>query len=283
MATQELTPDVQDPSPEDIELQLLLEAIFQRYGYDFRSYSRASLRRRVEQHLLIARYKHIGELIHALLHSGEAFAALLSFLTINVTEMFRDPDFYRAFREKIVPVLKTHPFIKIWHAGCATGEEIYSMAILLEEEGLYDRCQIYATDIDKEVLEKARKGIFSVADLRKYTENYIKAGGKGSLSDYYTAKYDNVIMEPRLKKNVIFADHDLATDQVFGEMQVIFCRNVIIYFNRELQNRVFQLFYDSLDIGGTLCLGSKESLRFASCADQFDVIDKAQRIYRKRM
>ncbi|HEX4870129.1 MAG TPA: protein-glutamate O-methyltransferase CheR [Moraxellaceae bacterium] len=283
MATKELTADALDPSPEDIELQLLLEAIFQRYGYDFRSYSRASLRRRVEQHLLIARYKHIGELIHAILHSGEAFGALLSFLTINVTEMFRDPDFYQAFREKIVPVLRTHPFIKIWHAGCATGEEIYSMAILLEEEGLYDRCQIYATDIDKEVLEKARKGIFSVADLRKYTENYLRAGGRASLSDYYTAKYDNVIMEPRLKKNVIFADHDLATDQVFGEMQVIFCRNVIIYFNRELQNRVFQLFHDSLDIGGTLCLGSKESLRFASCADQFDVIDKAQRIYRKRM
>lgn len=283
MATPVVNPDLQDPSPEDIELQLLLEAIFQRYGYDFRSYSVASLRRRVDQHLLIARYKHMGELIHAILHSGEAFGALLSFLTINVTEMFRDPDFYQAFREKIVPVLRTHPFIKIWHAGCATGEEIYSMAILLEEEGLYDRCQIYATDIDKEVLEKARKGIFSVADLRKYTENYQKAGGRRSLSDYYTAKYDNVIMEPRLKKNVIFADHDLATDQVFGEMQVIFCRNVMIYFNRELQNRVFQLFHDSLDIGGTLCLGNKESLRFATCAEQFDVIDKAQRIYRKRV
>lgn len=283
MATPVLTPDLPDPRPEDIELQLLLEAIFQRYGYDFRSYSRASLQRRVDQHLIIARYKHIGELIHAILHSGEAFGALLSFLTINVTEMFRDPEFYQAFREKVVPILRTHPFIKIWHAGCATGEEIYSMAILLEEEGLYDRCQIYATDIDKEVLEKARKGIFSVADLRKYTENYQKAGGKAALSDYYTAKYDNVLMEPRLKKNVIFADHDLATDQVFGEMQVILCRNVIIYFNRELQSRVFQLFHDSLDIGGTLCLGNKESLRFSSCADQFDVIDKAQRIYRKRL
>lgn len=283
MATSVVTPDLPDPRPEDIELQLLLEAIFQRYGYDFRLYSRASLQRRVDQHLIIARYKHIGELIHAILHRGEAFGALLSCLTINVTEMFRDPEFYLAFREKVVPVLRTHPFIKIWHAGCATGEEIYSMAILLEEEGLYDRCQIYATDIDKEVLEKARKGIFSVADLRKYTENYQKAGGKAALSDYYTAKYDNVLMEPRLKKNVIFADHDLATDQVFGEMQVILCRNVIIYFNRELQNRVFQLFHDSLDIGGTLCLGNKESLRFASCAEQFDVIDKAQRIYRKRV
>jgi chemotaxis protein methyltransferase CheR len=278
-----MNPEALDPQPEEIELQLLLEAIYQRYGYDFRAYSRASLQRRVQQHLLMARYAHAGDLIHAILHRGEAFGALLSDLTINVTEMFRDPDFYRAFREKVVPVLRTHPFLKIWHAGCATGEEIYSMAILLEEEGLYERCQIYATDIDKEVLEKARRGIFPVAELRKYTENYQRAGGKGSLSDYYTAKYDNVIMDPRLKKNVIFADHDLATDQVFGEMQVIFCRNVMIYFNRELQDRVFQLFHDSLDIGGTLCLGNKESLRCASCADQFDEIDKAQRIYRKRV
>lgn len=272
-----------EESPEEIELQLLLEAIYQRYGYDFRSYSRASLRRRVQQHLLLAQYDNIGVLLHDVLHRGEAFAALLSNLTINVTEMFRDPDFYRAFREQVVPVLKTHPFLKIWHAGCATGEEIYSMAILLEEEGLYERCQIYATDIDKEVLEKARKGIFQMADLRKYTDNYQRAGGKASLADYYTAKYDNVIMDPRLKKNVIFADHDLATDRVFGEMQVILCRNVIIYFNRELQNRVFRLFYDSLDIGGTLCLGTKESMRFADCADQFDVIDRHQRIYRKRV
>lgn len=278
-----MTQDAQEPGPDDIELQLLLEAIFQRYGYDFRSYSKASLRRRVDQHLLLARYDHIGTLIHDILHKGEAFSALLSCLTINVTEMFRDPDFYKAFREKVVPVLKTHPFLKIWHAGCATGEEIYSMAILLEEEGLYERSQIYATDIDKEVLEKARRGIFPVAELRKYTDNYQRAGGRGSLSDYYTAKYDNVIMDPRLKKNIIFADHDLATDQVFGEMQVIFCRNVLIYFNRELQNRVFQLFYDSLDMGGNLCLGNKESLRFAGCADQFDVVDKAQRIYRKNL
>lgn len=275
--------DVQELAPDEIELQLLLEAIYLRYGYDFRSYSRASLRRRVDQHLVLGRYESVGALIHAILHEGEAFSALLSGLTINVTEMFRDPDFYRVFREKVVPVLRTHPFLKIWHAGCATGEEIYSMAILLEEEGLYERSQIYATDIDKEVLEKARRGIFTVAELRKYTDNYQRAGGKASLSDYYTAKYDNVIMDPRLKKNVIFADHDLATDQVFGEMQVVLCRNVLIYFNRELQNRVFQLFHDSLDIGGTLCLGTKESLRFASCADRFDVVDKAQRIYRKRM
>lgn len=272
-----------DLDVEDIEVQLLLEAIYLKYGYDFRSYSQASLRRRVEHHLMMRNYPHISALIHEILHDGNAFSNLLSGLTINVTEMFRDPDFYRAFREKVVPVLKTYPFIKIWHAGCATGEEIYSMAILLSEEGLYERSQIYATDIDREVLEKARRGIFPLTELRKYTDNYQRAGGKGSLADYYTAKYDNVIMDPRLKKNLIFADHDLATDQVFGEMQVIFCRNVLIYFNRTLQNRVLQLFYDSLDLGGTLCLGSKESLRFAECAPAFDVVDADQRIYRRRV
>ncbi len=274
---------VSEPGIEEIEIQLLLEAIYLKYGYDFRAYSKASLTRRVEHHVMMRSYPHVSALIHAILHDGNAFSALLSGLTINVTEMFRDPDFYRAFREKVVPVLKTYPFIKIWHAGCATGEEIYSMAILLMEEGLYERSQIYATDIDREVLEKARKGIFPLSELRKYTDNYQRAGGKGSLADYYTAKYDNVIMDPRLKKNLIFADHDLATDQVFGEMQVIFCRNVLIYFNRTLQNRVLQLFYDSLDLGGTLCLGSKESLRFAECASAFDVVDADQRIYRKRV
>lgn len=273
----------EEPGPEDIELELLLEAIYRRYGYDFRSYSRASLRRRVKQHLLVGRYDSICAVMHDILHSGEAFSALLSNLTINVTEMFRDPDFYLAFRESVVPVLKTHPFLKVWHAGCATGEEIYSMAILLKEEGLYDRCQIYATDIDKDVLEKARKGIFPVSELKRYSDNYRRSGGKKELGDYCTEKYDNVIMDPALKKNVIFADHDLATDQVFGEMQVILCRNVIIYFNRDLQKRVFRLFHDSLDIGGFLCLGSKESLRFSGCSDSFDAIEERQRIFRKRM
>ncbi|MCC6200527.1 MAG: protein-glutamate O-methyltransferase CheR [Moraxellaceae bacterium] len=273
----------QENEPQEIELQLLLEAIYRRYGYDFRSYSVASVRRRVQQHLIVARYDNICALMHDILHNGEAFSALLSNLTINVTEMFRDPDFYQAFREKVVPVLRTHPFLKVWHAGCATGEEIYSMAILLKEEGLYDRCQIYATDIDKEVLEKARRGIFPASELRRFTENYERSGGKKKLSDYYTEKYDNIIMDPALKKNVIFADHDLATDQVFGEMQVVLCRNVLIYFNKELQKRVFRLFKDSLDIAGYLCLGSKESLRFSGCADAFDIIEEKQRIYKKRM
>lgn len=268
---------------EDIEYRLLLEAVYLAYGYDFRSYSPASLKRRVAHHLVMNKLPDISRLQGLILRDRVAFSRLLNDLTINVTEMFRDPDFYRSFREKVVPMLHTHPFIKIWHAGCATGEEIYSMAILLKEEGLYDRAHIYATDIDKNVLEKARKGIFPVASLKKYAENYVRAGGKGDFADYYTERYDNVIMDPSLKKNLIFADHDLATDQVFGEMQVVLCRNVLIYFNKGLQDRVFKLFYDSLDIGGVLCLGSKESLRFASCADCFDALDNNQRIYRKRL
>lgn len=267
----------------DIEFSLLLEGIFKRYGYDFRSYSQASLKRRIEQHMMIYGYAHISALLHDILTKPDAFTALLSDMTINVTEMFRDPSFYISFRENVIPALKTYPFIKIWHAGCATGEEIYSMAILLKEEGLYERTQIYATDIDKEALEKAKKGIYSALDSKKYSENYDRALGLSDLSAYYTEKYDHIIMDPALKKNVIFADHDLATDQVFGEMQVILCRNVIIYFNRDLQKRVFNLFNASLDMGGFLCLGSKESLRFSECADSFDFVDKEQRIYRRKL
>lgn len=272
----------QTDRPEDIEYKLLLEAIYLAYGYDFRSYSQASLRRRISHHLMMQHVDNISELQGSILRDRIAFSRLLNDLTINVTEMFRDPEFYRAFREKVVPVLKTHPFLKIWHAGCATGEEIYSMAILLQEEGLYDRSHIYATDIDKNVLEKAKKGIFAASSLKKYTQNYQKAGGKADFSDYYTARYDNVIMDAGLKRNVVFADHDLATDQVFGEMQVILCRNVVIYFNKSLQERVFRLFYDSLDMGGALCLGSKESLRFANCEGAFETIDANNKIYRKR-
>lgn len=274
--------DIAGLTSEDIEVSLLLEAVYLKYGYDFRSYTKASLHRRIVHHMRSNNYEHIAELQHAILYDGNCFASLLADLTINVTEMFRDPDFYQSFRNRVVPQLRTHPFFKIWHAGCASGEEIYSMAILLKEEGLYDRAQIYATDIDLKVLDKARKGIFSGGFIKKYADNYNKAGGKGDLADYYTAKYDNVMMDSALKKNIIFADHDLATDQVFGEMQVVICRNVLIYFNRALQNRVIQLFHDSLDIGGVLCLGTKESLRFASCADQFDVMDQTFRIYRRK-
>lgn len=271
-----------DVGLEDLEIELLLEAIYRRYGYDFRGYSKASLRRRVLHRLEFSRQPNVASMIEKVLHDRQFFATLLNDLTVNVTEMYRDPAFYRVFREKIVPQLKTFPFIKIWHAGCSTGEEIYSMAILLKEEGLYERTMIYATDIDKGVLARARKAIYPIDAIAQYSRNYQQAGGTASLSDYYTARYDSVIMNQSLKRNIVFADHDLVTDRVFGEMHVILCRNVLIYFDSHLQQRVFQLFRDSLDLGGILCLGSKESLRFSGCEDDFDVIDANLKIFRRQ-
>lgn len=267
---------------EDIEIRLLLEAIYQLYGYDFRSYSPASMRRRIMHRLTMSGFSTVLEMTDRVLRDRQFFVILLNDLTVNVTEMFRDPEFYKAFREEVVPVLKTFPFIKIWHAGCSTGEEIYSMAILLEEEGLYERAMLYATDIDKNVLAAAKKGIYPIHAFKQYTDNYRRAGGRQSLSDYATARYDSVIMEQRLKRNIVFADHDLATDQVFGEMHVILCRNVLIYFDRPLQQRVFKLFGESLDMGGFLCLGTKESLRFSGNEESFDVVNRPLRIFRKR-
>mgnify|MGYP003700558395 FL=1 len=267
---------------EDIEIRLLLEAIYQLYGYDFRSYSPASMRRRIMHRLTMSGFSTVLEMTDRVLRDRQFFVVLLNDLTVNVTEMFRDPEFYKAFREEVVPVLKTFPFIKIWHAGCSTGEEIYSMAILLEEEGLYERAMLYATDIDKNVLAAAKKGIYPIHAFKQYTDNYRRAGGRQSLSDYATARYDSVIMEQRLKRNIVFADHDLATDQVFGEMHVILCRNVLIYFDRPLQQRVFKLFGESLDMGGFLCLGTKESLRFSGNEESFDVVNRSLRIFRKR-
>lgn len=277
-------PVIQDDqvNMEDVEIRLLLEAIFHIYGYDFRSYSKASIRRRVLHRLNISGLPSIMEMIDRVMKDREFFVTLLNDLTVNVTEMYRDPMFYRRFREEVVPLLKTFPFIKIWHAGCSTGEEIYSMAILLEEEGLYDRAMIYATDIDKNVLATAKKGIYSIASIRQYGENYLQAGGKLSLSDYYTCKYEGVIIDQRLRRNILFADHDLATDQVFGEMNVIVCRNVLIYFDRDLQRRVFQLFRDSLDLGGFLCLGTKESLSFSGLVDEFEPVDAQMKIFRRK-
>ncbi len=267
---------------EDIEIRLLLEAIYQLYGYDFRSYSPASMRRRIMHRLTMSGFSTVLEMTDRVLRDRQFFVTLLNDLTVNVTEMFRDPEFYKAFREEVVPVLKTFPFIKIWHAGCSTGEEIYSMAILLEEEGIYERAMLYATDIDKNVLAAAKKGIYPIHAFKQYTDNYRRAGGRQSLSDYATARYDSVIMEQRLKRNIVFADHDLATDQVFGEMHVILCRNVLIYFDRPLQQRVFKLFGESLDMGGFLCLGTKESLRFSGNEESFDVVNRSLRIFRKR-
>ena len=266
---------------EDLEVRLLLEAIRLKYGYDFRLYSKASIKRRIKRRLENSGLGSISELQHSILYDTVAFEALLLDLSVNVTEMFRDPTFFRALREQVAPALQELPQIKVWHAGCATGEEVYSMAILLKETGLYDKALLYATDVNEVVLAKARDGIYPAEHVREYTANHIQAGGTKSLADYYSARYGSVIMHQALKKNIVFADHNLVTDGVFGEMDVIVCRNVLIYFDRELQDRVFRLFDDSLREGGFLCIGSKETMQFASCTDGFDPVVAREKIYRK--
>ncbi|MBU0730648.1 MAG: protein-glutamate O-methyltransferase CheR [Proteobacteria bacterium] len=267
---------------ENIEIQLLLDAIFQKYGYDFRSYSRAHVKRRILRRLAMTDLETVSDMIKEVLYHPDFFDKLLLDLSINVTEMFRDPSFYMTVRKEIIPVLRTYPFLKIWHAGCSTGEEIYSLAILLQEEGLYGRVQIYATDFNEVVLEKAKEGIYPIDFIKDYTVNYQQAGGTRSFSDYYSAHYDYVIMKKALRERVVFADHNLVTDGVFGEMNMIICRNVLIYFNQELQGNVHKLFLESLCPGGFLCLGSKESLRFSKYYDSFTAVLEKEKIYRKK-
>ena len=269
------------PENEKIEINLLLEAIFQKYGYDFRYYSSAHIRRRIRRRQELAGIKSISALQHRLLNDESFFQTIFNDLSINVTEMFRDPSFYLAVRRKVVPILATYPFIKVWHAGCATGEELYSMTILLKEEGLFKRLQLYGTDFNEIVLQKAREGIVSAKSLKEYTKNYQRGGGKSSFADYYTARYDRALLAPELKEKILFANHNLVTDQVFGEMQMIVCRNVLIYFSRELQNRVIRLFHDSLCRGGILCLGTRESLRLSDLADRFTKLLPEEQIYQK--
>ena len=266
---------------EQIELDLLLEAIFRRYGYDFRQYSQASVRRRIQHHLVKTEFKTISNLMSQILYDEGLFQALFFDMSVTVTEMFRDPWFYLTLREKVIPFLKTFPFINIWQAGCATGEEVYSLAIILTEEGLYNRANIYATDFNDVALEKAKSRIYSLERIKEYTINYQKAGGDESFADYYTAKYNAAIMSKSLNKNLVFAQHNLATDHVFGEMNLIICRNVLIYFDKELQNRAVGLFHESLVRKGVLCLGSKESLKFTRYTDKFNEFNGKEKIYRK--
>ncbi len=266
----------------NIELNLLLDAVYQKYGYDFRDYSKAHVKRRILHRIKIAGYNNISELIPRILYDQKFFHVLLGDLSINVTEMFRDPHFYIAIKQHIIPILKTYPFIKIWHAGCSTGEEVYSMAILFKEEGIYDRTQIYATDFNSKVLKIAKEGIYKQELIEDYSKNYKKAGGSASFSDYFSSKYESAIISRSLKENIVFSDHNLVTDQVFGEMNMIVCRNTMIYFTKKLQNRVVDLFYNSLIPGGILCLGTKESLRFSSQQDNFDEITIKEKIYKKK-
>jgi chemotaxis protein methyltransferase CheR len=269
------------PDLERIEIELLLEGVFRHYGFDFRSYAYASVRRRLWKRIEDEGLGSISELQALVLHDPEAMERLLLDLSISVTAMFRDPGFYREFRTAVVPLLRTYPFIRIWHAGCSTGEEVYSTAIVLEEEGLLDRARIYATDINSVVLQQARAGIFPLTRMQEYTENYIKAGGKRSFSEYYTAKYDGALFSPSLTRNVVFSQHNLVTDRSFAEFNVIFCRNVLIYFDGDLQNRVHSLFYESLAMFGILALGSKESLRGSQYEPCYDRLHPREKLFRK--
>jgi chemotaxis protein methyltransferase CheR len=266
---------------EEIELALLLEGVFRKYGFDFREYASASLRRRVWRRVHAEGLSTISELQARLLHDAACMERLLLDLSINVTAMFRDPSFYNAFRAKVVPQLRTYPFTRIWVAGCSTGEEVYSLAILLREEGLYDRSRIYATDINESVLDRARTGVFPLEKMREYTQNYIKAGGTQAFSEYYLAKYDGAQFQRSLIDNVVFAQHNLVSDRSFNEFNVIVCRNVMIYFDRVLQDHVHELFYESLVTFGVLGLGHKESIRFSPHADSFEELDPAEKLYRK--
>ena len=272
---------IEPPSDIDIELKLLMEAIFLKYSYDFRNYTGASQKRRVRYALEQLGLPNVSALQERVLHDPTVFAQLLQYLTIPVSEMFRDPSYFLTLRQQVVPVLQTYPSVKVWVAGCSTGEEAWSLAILLREEGLLERTQIYATDINPSSLDKARQGIFPMDAVRGYTANYQRAGGKQSFSDYYTAAYDAARFDPSLCANAVFADHSLATDSVFAETQLVSCRNVLIYFNRALQDRALGLFHESLCHRGFLGLGAKESIDFSSFSTRFDTLARAERIYRK--
>jgi chemotaxis protein methyltransferase CheR len=266
---------------ESLELQLLLEGIYRQYGFDFRQYAHASLRRRVWRRVHAERLPTISALLDRVLHDSDAMERLLVDLSINVTAMFRDPTFFLAFREKIVPLLRTYPFTRVWVAGCSTGEEVYSLAITLQEEGLYDRTRIYATDINVGVLERAREGVFPLEKMQEYTENYIRAGGTRAFSEYYLAKYEGALFDRRLTENVVWAPHNLGQDSSFNTFHVILCRNVMIYFDRALQHRVHQLFFESLERLGVLALGHKESIRFSGFEEQYEELDPAEKLYRR--
>ncbi len=279
--------DAQVGAPEgasrdfEIERQLLVDAIYLKYHYDFRAYAGASMKRR-----LLAAMTHFGcttlsRLQDRVMHEPKLFPRLLDFLTVQVSEMFRDPGYFLAMRESVVPLLRTYPSLKVWIAGCSAGEEAYSFAVLLREEGLLDRTLIYATDINPQALKLAEAGVYDVSRMAAFTENHRRSGGRGSLSDHYSAAYGRAVIDKSLRKHMVFSDHSLATDSVFAEVQLVSCRNVLIYFDRALQDRALALFGQSLCRRGFLGIGSKESVRFSSQAAVFDDLVPRERIYRK--
>lgn len=273
------------PTPSsdfDIELRLLVDAVFLKYHYDFRAYAPASLKRRLAAAMLRFDCRTLSQLQDRVLHEPAVFPMLLDFLTVQVSEMFRDPAFFLSLRRQVMPILRTYPSLKIWVAGCSTGEEVYSLAILLREEGLLERSLIYATDINPQALQKAEAGIYEIDRVAGFTENHRRSGAPSSLSDYYTAAYGRAVFDKSLKKHVVFSDHSLATDSVFAEVQLVTCRNVLIYFDRALQDRAVGLFREALCRKGFLGIGSKESLRFSRHAGAFDVFAREDKIYQRR-
>ena len=269
------------PSISDQEIAALLEAIYQRYHYDFRQYAIASLRRRLLQAMNRFACATLPELQQNVLQNPTMFPRLLEYLTVQVSELFRDPDFFLAVRRQVIPLLATYPSIKVWIAGCSTGEEAYSFAILLAEAGLLERTRIYATDINDQSLRTAQSGVYALDRMKQFTLSHRAAGGHGSLSDYYHASHESAVMAPNLKQHITFADHSLATDSIFSEVQLVSCRNVLIYFARELQDRALGLFNDALCRRGFLCLGSKESVRFSAYASRFEEWNRELKIYRR--
>jgi chemotaxis protein methyltransferase CheR len=265
----------------DSEFQLLIDAVYHLYHYDFRGYAAASLRRRLKAALAALQCETVAQLQDRLMHEPEIFPALLDHLTVQVSEMFRDPAYFRALRQQVVPFLRTYPSVKVWVAGCSSGEEAYSLAVLLREEGLLPRTLIYATDINPRTLQRAEAGIYSIDRIAGFTTNHRESGGTSSLSDYYTAAYGRAILDKSLRDHIVFSDHSLATDSVFAEVHLVSCRNVLIYFNRDLKDRALGLFRDSLCRHGFLGIGSKESLRFSALAGAFQTFAVEARIYRK--
>lgn len=266
---------------EKIEINLLLSGVFQYYGFDFRDYAFSSIRRRIWHRVHAENLSGITALLDKILHDPSVMEKLYLDFSINVTEMFRDPAFFVSFREKIIPALKDLPIIRIWHAGCSTGEEVYSMAILLKEAGIYHKTRLYATDMNDKVLQNAKLGRFPLRNMQNYTSNYIKMGGEESFSKYYNAELDYVSFDKSLSKNIVFAQHNLVTDGSFNEFHVIICRNVLIYFNKHLQNRVHQLMYESLAPSGYIGLGNREGLSYTHYSKKYEVIDKENKLYRK--
>lgn len=268
-----------------LELRLLFEGVFQKYGYDFRNYAPDSARRRVEHFMKAEGLPNVAAVQHEVLHSSDFMERLFKDLSINVTEMFRDPEYFLAVRQRVVPelmvLLDDLGHLKIWHAGCSTGEEVFSMCILMHEEGLLDKSQIYATDFNNKVLTKAKHGIVPIDTMKNNINNYHKAGGKEDFADYYVANYQGARLHKKFSEKIVFSNHNLSTDHSFGEMQVIVCRNVLIYFDRKLQERVFKLFDESLSTGGILCLGSNETLQLSQIYSRYEILSQKRRIYKK--